>query len=301
MLVKIIVSSIFVFFSLTNIHAQSGDLPKPDIADGKYGAFNKNTFDLWKAKSNKPTPLMVYIHGGGLAYGDKRQIGFKRVQAILDAGISVMAINYRLTGEAVFPQHYMDCARAIQYARYNAKELNIDPKLIGALGGSAGGMTALWIGFHDDMADPNNADPVLRQSTRLKVMVPDDAQTTLVPDVVTRYIGAVATQYEPYYDGKVFGISKEEATSPKAINLYKQISPLTYLTKDDPQVLFLYDLPDKPLTPEASAEYAIHHPGFAKVLKEEMDKLKIECKLLDEIGGQLNGDMVVFLNKYLKR
>src|SRR3954451_18781263 len=134
-------------------------LPKPDIADGKYGEFAANTFDLWKARSSKPTPLVVYIHGGGLARGDKSGISVNQLNEMLAAGLTVMSINYRMTGEAVFPQHYMDCARAIQYARHNAKDFNIDPKLVAATGGSAGGMTSLWLGFHDDLADPNNADP----------------------------------------------------------------------------------------------------------------------------------------------
>jgi acetyl esterase/lipase len=60
----------------------------------------------------------------------------------------------------------MDCARAIQYARYHAKEFNIDPKRVAATGSSAGGMTSLWLAFHGDLADPKNADPVLRESTR---------------------------------------------------------------------------------------------------------------------------------------
>ena len=131
--------------------------PKPDIADGKYGEFARNTFDLWKPKSKKPTPLVVYIHGGGLAKGDKENLSAKQLEQMLEAGFAVMAINYRLTPEAVFPQHFMDCARAIQYARYNAKDFNIDPKRVGATGSSAGGMTSLWLGFHDDLADPKNS------------------------------------------------------------------------------------------------------------------------------------------------
>jgi acetyl esterase len=275
--------------------------PKPDIADGKYGDFAANTFDLWKPKSKKPTPLVVFIHGGGLASGTKEKLSANQLEKMLEAGFAVMAINYRLTPEAVFPQHYMDCARAIQYARYHAKDFNIDPKLVGATGGSAGGMTALWLGFHDDLADPKNPDPVLRESTRLKVMAVSSAQTTLVPDVVAKYVGVLATQYNSYSNGKMFGLKKEEMTSAKALQLYKEISPLTYLTKDDPPVWAIYSIPDKPLTDKSTTSEAIHHPGFGKVLKEEMDKLKIECKLRHKDDGQnVNGDMINFLAKYLK-
>lgn len=275
--------------------------PKPDIADGKYGDFAANTFDFWKPKSKKPAPLVVYIHGGGLSSGDKAKISANQINKMLEGGLAVMSINYRLTPEAVFPQHYMDAARAIQYARYHAKELNIDPARIGATGGSAGGMTALWLGFHDDLADKSNADPVLRQSTRLRVMAVSSAQTTLVPEAVIKYVGVLATQYGSYSNGKLFGLKKEEMSSPKALQLYREISPLTYLTKDDPPVWAFYSVPNKPLGAESTTSDAIHHPGFGVILKEEMDKLKIECKLRHKDDGQnVVGDMVNFLAKYLK-
>lgn len=275
--------------------------PKPDIADGKYGVLAANAFDLWKPKSKKPTPLVVYIHGGGLATGDKSKLSVNQLDEMLKAGFAVMAINYRLTPEAVYPQHYLDCARAIQYARYHAKDFNINPKLVAATGSSAGGMTALWLGFHDDLADAKNADPVLRESTRLKAMAVFSAQTTLVPEVVTKYIGGLVTQYQTYYSGKIFGLSKEEMNSPKAAALLKAISPLTYLSKDDPPVWAFYSIPDKPLSVDSTASEAIHHPGFGKVLKEEMDKIGIECQLRHKDDGRsVNGDVVNFLAKYLK-
>src|SRR5689334_6834305 len=93
--------------------------PAPAIADGKYGEFARNTFDLWKPQSKKPTPLVVFIHGGGLASGSKEKLSPNQLDKMLEAGFAVMAINYRLTGEAVFPQHYTDAARAIQYARHH--------------------------------------------------------------------------------------------------------------------------------------------------------------------------------------
>lgn len=274
--------------------------PAPDIADGKYGQYAKNTFDLWKPKAGKPTPLVVFIHGGGLTSGSKEKISANQLAQFLKAGIAVMAINYRLTPEAVFPQHFMDSARAIQFARYNAREFNIDPKRVAATGGSAGGLTSLWIGFHDDLADPGNSDPVLRESTRLKVLAVSSAQTTLIPQTIEKYVGALAAKYPSYTNGKLFGLTSEEMTTPKAAGFYKAASPLTYLTKDDPPVWAFYSVPDKPLTAESTNSEAIHHPGFGKVLKEEMNKLGIECKLRHKDDGQnVNGDMIRFLLKYL--
>src|SRR5438045_2067494 len=103
---------------------KAANLPTPDLSNVHYGPHERNVLDLWKAKSDKPTPLVVYIHGGGFAHGSKD--GYNAAP-LLANGISVMAINYRLSPEVTFPAHYMDCARAIQYARAHAKEWNLDP------------------------------------------------------------------------------------------------------------------------------------------------------------------------------
>jgi acetyl esterase/lipase len=83
------------------------------------------------------------------------------------AGISVVAITYRFSQDAIAPASFHDSARAIQFIRHNANEWNVDPKRIAATGGSAGAGLSLWLGFHDDLTDPDSSDPVLRQSSRL--------------------------------------------------------------------------------------------------------------------------------------
>src|ERR1041384_1128296 len=154
---------------------------KPDLSNVKYGPHPRNVLDLWKAPSDKPVPLVVFIQGGGFQAGGKEQLPRPLLESCLKAGISVAAINYRLSPEFSFPAHYMDCARAIQFMRSKAKEWNLDPKRVACTGGSAGAGTSLWIGFHDDMADPASDDPVARQSTRLSCMAVQGAQSSYDP------------------------------------------------------------------------------------------------------------------------
>ena len=89
----------------------------------------------------------------------------------LDSGISVAAINYRYSTQAIAPAPFQDGARAVQFLRSKAKDWNLDPQRFAATGGSAGAGISLWLGFHNDLADPKSEDPVLRQSTRLACMV----------------------------------------------------------------------------------------------------------------------------------
>jgi len=273
---------------------------KADIANGKYGPLERNVFDLWKPNSKKPTPLVVYIHGGGFVNGDKEKLSANILKRLLDSGIAVMAINYSLLPTHVYPQAYLDCARAIQFARFNAKDWNLDKSKIGATGSSAGGLTSLWIGFHNDLADPKSADPVLRESTRLSAMAVFSAQTALEPEIVGPRVGA-ATLMHGFYTGKFFGLKTADMSTPKVKELIKEASPLHHLTKDDPPVWMIYTVAQKPQTDETTVSDAIHHPNFGVLLKEEMDKLKIACKLRHKDDGKtVNDDFLAFFVKYLK-
>src|SRR5689334_1197386 len=99
----------------------------PDLKNEKYGPHERNVFDLYKAKSDKPTPLVIYIHGGGFKAGSKDQVSDKLIESCHKAGISVAAINYRYSQQAPFPAPFHDSARAVQTLRHRAKELNLDP------------------------------------------------------------------------------------------------------------------------------------------------------------------------------
>ena len=281
--------------------------PTPDLANFKYGPHERNVLDLWKAKSKKPTPLVVSIHGGGFHTGDKSGISVQLLRGLLTNGISMMAINYRLSPEVHFPAHYLDCARAIQFARLHAKEWNINPKRIGATGGSAGAGTSLWIGFHDDMTDRRNPDPVLRQSTRLSCMAVLGAQSTYDLRLIREWVGEAAASH-PAFEG-FYGITTDEKDTPKAYKLYEEASAINYLTTDDPPVFLYYAEPYGPLPAKAKPGTGIHHPNFGTKLKEKMDALGIECIMkhkddYERDGGRINEkvneDMLEFFVKHLK-
>lgn len=157
-----------------------GPAQPPTHRDVKYGPFDRNVMDVWLAESDRPTPVLVSIHGGGFQGGNKSVSG-DLLRQCLESGISVVAITYRLSDQAIAPAQFLDSARAIQFIRSKAKPWNLDPTRIAATGGSAGAGLSLWLGFHDDLADPDNEDPVLRESTRLTCMSVYGGQTSYNP------------------------------------------------------------------------------------------------------------------------
>src|SRR5262249_21388956 len=157
--------------------------PSPTSENVTYGPHERNVLDFWQAKSERPTPVLVSIHGGGFVAGNKSGAP-QPLKDCLDAGISGAAIHYRHSTQAIAPAPFQDGARAVQFLRSKAKDWNIDSKRFAATGGSAGAGISLWLGFHKDMADPQNDDPVLRQSTRLTCMVVFEGQTSYDPTLI---------------------------------------------------------------------------------------------------------------------
>jgi acetyl esterase len=271
---------------------------KPDQADVKYGPHERNVLDLWKAKSERPTPLVVFIHGGGFHAGSKEAVPPALIDGLLTQGISVMSVNYRLSPAVAFPAHYMDCARAIQFARSKAKDWNLDPKRVAASGGSAGAGTSLWLAFHDDLADPKSDDPVRRQSTRLTCVAVLGAQSTYDPRVIKEWVGEAAARH-PALTG-FYGLKADELDTPKAHKLYEQASPVTHLTKDDPPVYAWYN-EARALPKDPKPGNGIHHINFGLKLKEQMDRLGIECVVRhQDEGADPLKETVAFLAKHLK-
>jgi len=285
-------------------------LPPPDISNEHYGPHERNVLDLWKADSAQPTPLLIYIHGGGFIAGDKSSLSADLLKRCREVGISVAAINYRYSKQASFPAPFMDCARAVQFLRLHASEWNLDPKHFACTGGSAGAGMSLWLAFHDDLADPHNEDPVLRESTRLSCVAVTAAQCSYDPRFIREQIGGRAWQHPAL--PILYGLTPGDYDDPKAYKMYQEASAINFLTSDDPPVFLFYTEPDVPLPADSKPGAGIHHPKFGKVLKEKMDALKIECVLhlaedykADQpvrggISTPMHKDMVEFLQKHLK-
>lgn len=235
-----------------------------------YGKHPRQVLDFYPAKSETPTPVVFYIHGGGWRGGDKKT----NPKAFNDAGISVVAINYRYVQQAVeegvkppvqAPLH--DAARALQFVRSKAKEWNLDKERIGATGGSAGACSSLWLAFHDDLADPDSDDPIARESTRLYCAAVRGAQVTLDPKPLREWM----PNYR--YGAHAFGLrnlDEVEAKRGEIAEWIKEYSPMAHVTKDDPPIAMYYG-GEKPVvgsSPKDPTHSGIMGVKLAERLKE---------------------------------
>ncbi|MHC4511401.1 MAG: alpha/beta hydrolase fold domain-containing protein, partial [Planctomycetota bacterium] len=248
----------------------------PTYGNVKYGPHERNVLDFYRAESDTPVPLAVYIHGGGFRGGSKKSLSAGTLQKLLDAGISVAAIEYRLISDKPLPAAHHDSLRALQFIRSKASQWNIDKKRVGAFGGSAGAQICMWLAFHDEMADPSSSDPVQRESSRLTCVATNGGQTTMDFDWWMRWIPGYD---KPHRDrAKTLG----EITEEELRNVLKDISALSLITSDDPPIFMSYAMkPDAPVPddPSRAQGWKVHHVVFGVKLKEKMDELGVEADL----------------------
>jgi len=190
--------------------------------------------------SEKPLPLVVWVHGGGWRGGNKAGCP---LTYLVPHGYAVASVEYRFSQKAVFPAQIQDCQAAIRFLRANAKKYNIDPDHVGVGGDSAGGhlsaligtsggtKTVAPIGGNDDLSDrvqavcdfygPADFNKVMAQAAEDKV----------------KNIYAFNTPKDPYSSliGVPLGSDKAKGDA---------VSPVHFVSKDDPPFLILHGTAD---------------------------------------------------------
>jgi acetyl esterase/lipase len=253
--------------------------PAPTVANLKYGPHERNVLDFWQAKSDKPTPVLFFIHGGGWMGGDKAGIA---VEPYLKEGISVVSINYRYISQAQevvppvkAPLH--DAALALQTVRSKSAEWNIDKARIGASGGSAGACSSLWLAFHPDLADPKSSDPIARESTRLWCAAVMGAQTTLDPQQMKEWTP------NSKYGGHAFLVGKERPTfdaflaaREKILPWIAEYSPYALVSSDDPAIYMSFNAVPNMGKDEKDPT---HTANFGVKLQEHCKANGVACEL----------------------
>ena len=253
-----------------------------------YGPYDENVFDIYLPVSDEPTPLLMFIHGGGFTGGSRDTAGLEEsIEPLLAEGVAFASIDYRLL-ESPDPDGVIksleDSTRCLQFIRYHAEQLNIDPANIILMGGSAGAGTSLWIGFSDDMADPSNADPILRQTTRVKAIIALATQATYdigkwTTVVFEEYNADLLTLADNLGLAQAlldfYGITDVDAfESPEILEYRAKVDMLDMMDAEDPP--FFVDNWLEPASFPISVDLAFHHANHALVLADQADEIGLE-------------------------
>jgi acetyl esterase/lipase len=101
----------------------------------------RHRLDVYQSRLAPPgkAPVMVYIHGGAWMIGEKREQGKPMMYELVARGWVCVAINYRLSPKATWPDHIVDAKRAVAWVKEHITEFGGDPSFVAVSGGSAGG------------------------------------------------------------------------------------------------------------------------------------------------------------------
>lgn len=225
----------------------------------------KLPLDLYRPVEGKaPTPLVIWIHGGGWRGGSKNGAG--PALELLRYGFAVASVEYRLSGEAIFPAAIEDCKAAISFLRLHAKEYNLKAEKFGVWGGSAGGHLVALLGTTNDVGD-FDTHPVSNKASSVVQAVcnwfgPTDflqMDAHAVPG--SRLIHDKADSPESLFVG---GPIQEEPYR----SIAKRANPITYVSKTDPPILIVHGDNDR-LVP--------HHQS--EILHDALKRMKVDSTL----------------------
>jgi acetyl esterase/lipase len=104
--------------------------------------------DVYKGQNDDIQPVLIWIHGGALIFGTRNWINHEFLQMLIEAGYTVVSMDYRLAPEIKLESIIADLEDAYNWVRNEGPELfKIDPDRVAVSGGSAGGYLTLMTGF----------------------------------------------------------------------------------------------------------------------------------------------------------
>jgi acetyl esterase/lipase len=211
-------------------------------------------YDVLRPANANGSAVLYMVSGGWFSRWQPPESRIPSFQALLDKGITVIAVHHGSAPKYKVPEAVADVRRAVRHVRMNAANLHIDANRLGVWGGSAGGHLSLMLGLAGDDGNPESKDPVERISDRVKVVV------AFYPPVDLRRMTGPSDRFPALdFDNK----------------LAADISPILFVDKKDPPTLIVHGNADK-LVPLRSGES----------MYEALKSAGVETKLIVIEGGE---------------
>jgi acetyl esterase/lipase len=191
----------------------------------------KLPLDLYRPATSQPVPLVIWVHGGGWKSGTKNGAG--PALALLERGYAVASVEYRLSGEAIFPAAIEDCKAAVSFLRLNANKYQLDPHRFGVWGSSAGGHLVALLGTTNDVND-FDTHPVTKKSSS-------------AVQAICNWFGPTDFLRMDDFPGKIHHDGPDSPESrfiggpiQDRAKQVQKANPISYVTANDPPFLILH-------------------------------------------------------------
>jgi acetyl esterase/lipase len=261
------------------------NLPEADVSfvkrkflDLSYAGISKTQkLDIFLPDEGEgPFPVFAHVHGGAFMFGEKRSINLLAYLYGLKRGYAVVDINYRLSGEAIFPAAVQDVKAAMRWLRANQTKYALDGQRIVACGGSAGGNLVAMLGVTGqimDFDDPNlgNMDQPSNVQAVVDMFGPIDF---LEMDAQLKESGLGSGDHgeSDSPEAKYIGAKLSEAPL-KA----KQANPTTYIHPGLPPFLIQHGSKDDVVPVQQSID-------FARQIQEQAGPEKVSLAMIEGAG-----------------
>lgn len=254
--------------------------------------------DIYLPEGKGPFPVVVLIHGGAFKMGDKGMEA-RNAEALVAKGYAAASINYRLSGEAIYPAQIEDCKAAVRFLRANAAKYHLNPDKIGSWGASAGGNLSAMLGTSSGVAELEGSN-LGNAGFSSKVTASVDwfgPINFLTMDEEAKSLNfSINTNGESSPESQLIG--KPIQSAPE---LVQKANPATYITKDDAAFFIQVGSLDRNIPYTQSR-------NFYEAVKKVLGNEKVSFELLE--GGGHGGPkfsdvsniekVIAFFDKYLK-
>ncbi|MGI9469860.1 MAG: alpha/beta fold hydrolase [Rubripirellula sp.] len=235
-----------------------------------------------------PAPLVVWVHGGAWRAGSRTRVPITR---LLEHGLAIASVDYRLSGDAAFPAQAHDINQAINYLHHHADELGLDTERFAIAGSSAGGHLAALVGVSHGVT-------ALSAPTSQKLPTSSERQTPKSPKLkaIVSFFGAsnlqtILQQSTPHglsvrVPALQLLLRGQPDQHPKLAQL---ASPVFHVDSNDPPLLLLHgdQDPQMPINQSHELEGAYR---------------KVDCPVeFDVVHGGVHGGKKFFTAAQLSR
>ncbi len=274
---------------------------EPTLTDLAYATVSSTQkLDLYLPNNGGPFPVVIMVHGGGFMFGDKADgAGLTGVDQLLAAGYAVASINYRLSGEAIYPAQINDVKAAVRFLRKNSSKYNFNPDKFGAWGASAGGNLVALLGTTCGVAELEGSE------------LGNADQSSCVQAVVDWFGPIDFLKMDEQFAGSGCPQNHNDASSPESKlvgaaiqtvpDLVKTTNPMNYIDATDPPFFIQNGSADCNIP-------SVQGKNLADQLAQAIGSEKVTYTLLDGAGhggSQFETEtnlkkVISFLDNYLK-
>lgn len=247
-----------------------------------------------------PFPVILSIHGGAFMMGDKRDTQINPHLKALKKGYAVVGINYRLSGEAIFPAGLQDIKAAIRWVRANATTYHLNSDRMATWGGSAGGNYSAMICTTanrkelEDLSLGNESYPCHIHAA-VDWFGPTDF---LKMDLQFAVTGNGVCDHNDLDSPESKYLGSKITDIPQLVPL---ANPMTYIHQDMPPIMIMHGSLDQVVPTQQSII-------FAEMIEEKVGKERVCFEILEGAyhgGPEFDCDenvekVIAFLDRYLK-